>query len=103
MARKVHRPWVKIAWRYGTRQLAELPLHKIGEIAPTKERDLRNGAFEKARDKDGVYHCACCGVSDRSRVFFQVDHIVPMNKGGKSVPENLQILCRKCNGSKGDR
>ena len=88
---------------YGTRQLAELPLHKIGEIAPAKERELRNGAFEKARDKDGVYHCACCGVSDRSRVFFQVDHIVPMNKGGKSVPENLQILCRKCNGSKGDR
>ncbi|MCI8962168.1 MAG: HNH endonuclease [Eubacterium sp.] len=25
------------------------------------------------------------------------------NKGGKTVPENLQILCRQCNGMKGDK
>lgn len=28
-------------------------------------------------------------------VIFQVDHIIPVNKGSKSLPENLQILCRK--------
>ncbi len=60
-------------------------------------------AFEKAKDEDGNYHCACCGVADKSRIYFQVDHIVPMNKGGKSVVENLQILCRQCNGTKGDQ
>jgi 5-methylcytosine-specific restriction endonuclease McrA len=31
-----------------------------------------------------------------------VDHIMPMNKGGKTVPENLQILCRSCNARKSD-
>lgn len=88
--------------KYGTRQLEDLPLYEIGKVAPEREKELRDGAFERARSKDGLYCCACCGVTDSSRVFFQVDHIVPMNRGGKSVPENLQILCRKCNGSKGD-
>ncbi len=89
--------------KYGTRKLEDLPLYEIGKIAPKREKGLRDGAFEKARGKDGLYRCACCGVTNSSRVFFQVDHIVPMNKGGKSVPENLQILCRKCNKVKGDR
>ena len=30
------------------------------------------------------------------------DHIVPWSKGGKTVPENLQMLCRRCNGMKSD-
>ncbi len=89
--------------KYGTRQLEDLPLYEIGQVNPEKEKKLRDGAFEKSRGKDGLYHCACCGTVDSSRIFFQVDHIVPVNKGGKSVPENLQILCRKCNGGKGDK
>ncbi len=27
----------------------------------------------------------------------QGDHIVPWSKGGKTIPENLQMLCRRCN------
>ena len=60
-------------------------------------------AAEKAKDKNGNYRCACCGVMDKSRIYFQVDHIISMNNGGKSVADNLQILCRQCNGSKGDQ
>ncbi len=26
-----------------------------------------------------------------------IDHIVPVSKGGKTVPSNLQVLCAKCN------
>jgi 5-methylcytosine-specific restriction endonuclease McrA len=83
--------------------MEDLPLHEIGEFNPALEKELRDHAFERAKNQDGEYQCACCGMKDKSRVFFQVDHIVPMNKGGKNVPENLQILCRKCNGTKGDR
>lgn len=88
---------------YGTRALEDLPLHEIGKINPTLEKDLRDQAFEKSKDANGNYRCACCGVADRSRIYFQVDHIIPMNNGGKSVAENLQILCRQCNGTKGDQ
>ena len=89
--------------KYGTRALEDLPLYEIGKINPTLEKSLRDEAFEKAKDEDGNYHCACCGVADKSRIYFQVDHIIPMNKGGKGVVENLQILCRQCNGTKGDQ
>ncbi len=89
--------------KYGTRALEDLSLHEIGKIAPALEKSLRDMAFEKAKDADGNFHCAQCGITSRSRVCFQVDHIIPMNRGGKSVADNLQILCRHCNGSKGDR
>ena len=89
--------------QFGIRKLEDLPLFEIGKVNPSLEKALRDSAFAKARTKDGMYQCACCGAKDRSRVFFQVDHITPMNNGGKSVPDNLQILCRTCNGAKGDR
>lgn len=43
--------------------------------------------------------CACCSSTDR----LQVDHIVPVSKGGRTELANLQILCKKCNVSKGNR
>ena len=89
--------------KYGAKALEDLPLYEIGKINPTLEKNLRDQAFEKAKDENGNYRCACCGATDKSRIYFQVDHIVPMNNGGKSVVENLQILCRQCNGIKGDK
>ena len=89
--------------KFGIRALEDLPLYEIGKINPMLEKQLRDQAFENARSEQGEYQCACCGKTDRSRVYFHVDHIVPMNRGGKSTAENLQILCRQCNGLKGDR
>ena len=88
--------------KYGTRALENLPLHEIGKIDPMLEKQLRDQTFEKSKNKQRLYECARCGKTDQSRNYFQVDHIVPMNSGGKSVAENLQILCRQCNGIKGD-
>ncbi len=89
--------------RFGTRELEELPLSEIGKYKPELEKELRNQAFEKSRNEQGEYCCAICGMKNKSKVWFQVDHIIPMNSGGKSVSENLQILCRQCNGIKGDK
>lgn len=88
--------------KFGTRALEDLSLYEIGKIDPMLEKRLRDQAFENARNEQGEYQCACCGKTDRSRVYFQVDHIIPMNCGGKSIAENLQILCRQCNGIKSD-
>lgn len=88
---------------YGKRQLEDMSLYDIGRIDPEYEKKLRDQAFESAKTSDGMYVCACCGKKFPNRIMLQVDHIVPMNKGGKTVPENLQILCRTCNGEKGDK
>ena len=86
----------------GIRELWDLPLFEIGKVNPKLEKNLRDSTFAKSKDDEGKYTCACCGKKGADRILFQVDHIVPMNKGGKSIPRNLQILCRQCNGTKGD-
>lgn len=51
------------------------------------------------------YRCRYCGISGRynKSVQLEIDHIIPIAKGGKSTDDNLQTLCRKCNKEKGDR
>ena len=88
--------------RYGTKDFADMPLYEIRKIDPNYEKKLRDGAFEASMNGDGCYVCAKCGRQARYKVTFQVDHIVPLNKGGKTLPENLQILCKSCNARKSD-
>ena len=46
--------------------------------------------------------CAICGVS-LADAYPELDHIVPLAKGGLHDDENLQVLCRHCNRSKQDK
>lgn len=62
--------------------------------AMTKE--LRE--FVKKRDN---YTCQICGKYMPDEVGLHIDHIIPVSKGGKSIPQNLRVLCSKCNGKKG--
>jgi hypothetical protein len=59
---------------------------------------LRNGIKERDR-----HTCRLCGVSlaAEPHLLLEVDHIMPVSKGGLSTPENLQTLCWRCNRSKG--
>lgn len=84
------------------RNLEQFPLQKIIELYPKIGLQLKEDAFAAARNDDGSYVCAGCSEVFPTRLFLQVDHIVPMAKGGLSVPENLQVLCRTCNQRKGD-
>jgi len=42
------------------------------------------------------FKCLACG----SDTFLTIDHINPIQKGGKTVDDNLQTLCRSCNSKK---
>ena len=47
--------------------------------------------------RDG-YKCRICGHAGGE---LEVDHVIPVCRGGKNTMENLQTLCRKCNRGKG--
>ena len=51
--------------------------------------------------RDG-FRCQICGATANDGVKLHVDHIYPVSKGGKTVPENLRTLCERCNMGKGD-
>lgn len=56
----------------------------------------------KIKERDG-YTCKICNLSvaQEPNLLLEIDHIVPISKGGLTTEDNLQTLCWKCNRSKG--
>ena len=56
----------------------------------------------KARDDDT---CQICGLSTKyePNLLLEIDHIIPLSKGGMTTEDNLQTLCWKCNRAKGSK
>ena len=65
---------------------------------------MTNNLREQIKRRDG-YKCVCCGASleDEPHLLLEIDRIIPVSKGGKTLPENLQTLCWRCNRSKSDK
>lgn len=68
------------------------------------ERRLSIRAFDK-RTQRATYEtqghrCAVCG-GEFGLADMHADHIVPWSRGGHTVPDNCQMLCRDCNLKKG--
>ena len=57
----------------------------------------KTGAYER---QNGV--CLACDKHFRADEM-EADHITPWHEGGKTVPENCQMLCKPCNRSKGGK
>lgn len=59
-------------------------------------------SFIKERDD---YTCQSCGanVYDESNLLLEIDHIMPLSRGGLTTEDNLQTLCWRCNRSKGSK
>lgn len=58
--------------------------------------------FIKNRDN---FTCCTCGNSTHvePNLLLEIDHIIPVAKGGRTVEDNLQTLCWKCNRAKSDK
>ena len=58
--------------------------------------------FIKERDN---FTCCNCGnsIHIEPNLLLEIDHIIPVSKGGYTVEENLQTLCWKCNRSKSNK
>jgi hypothetical protein len=58
----------------------------------------------KARDNHTCQNTRCgISLAREPHLLLEVDHIVPISKGGLSTPANLQTLCWRCNRSKSNK
>lgn len=53
-------------------------------------------------ERDG-FKCVDCGASPATGAVLEVDHTIPISKGGSNEPSNLRTLCSDCNRGKSDR
>lgn len=53
-------------------------------------------------ERDG-FRCQICGSTAQDGVKLHIDHIIPVSKGGETIPSNLRTLCDRCNLGKSDK
>ena len=87
-------------------------LDAISETLVEKIRWAKSAAGQRAlmtaklrnwiKERDG-HACMKCGISvaEEPHLLLEIDHIIPVSKGGLSEPSNLQTLCWRCNRTKG--
>lgn len=69
------------------------------------QRQLMTPELREAIIRRDNWTCQKCGnsVFKEPNLLLEVDHIIPVSKGGKTEPNNLQTLCWKCNREKSDK
>ena len=77
---------------------------KYNKSAKAQRSLMTNSLRNSIKERDN-YTCQMCGASiaQQSLLLLEVDHIMPIAKGGLTTPDNLQTLCWKCNRSKSDK
>lgn len=67
-------------------------------------RAFTDAQKHRAYERQG-HKCPCCQEQGIETEYafedMQGDHIIPWCRGGRTVDDNLQMLCRKCNNDKG--
>lgn len=61
-----------------------------------KKEKIKRSLSKQVMERD-AYRCVSCGT----HIDLSCDHIIPESKGGATVIENLQTMCRPCNSRKG--
>ena len=57
---------------------------------------------EKIKERDNYTCCSCnLSIEDEKNLLLEIDHIIPVSKGGLTSENNLQTLCWRCNRTKG--
>ncbi len=76
---------------------------KTYERLATAERAMLSDSMRYDVLRRDGFRCVLCGMSAKDGAFLHVDHIIPVSKGGKTVPSNLRTLCEKCNLGKSNK
>ncbi len=69
----------------------------VPELTKQEEAFTRK-QWEALKSKYG-YACLCCGRKE-PEIILVADHVIPQARGGLTVVDNMQPLCRSCNARK---
>lgn len=75
----------------------------LSQYDSKNQRKLMTKALRKKIMQRDNYTCQICGKYMPDEVGLQIDHIIPISRGGKTIDSNLQVLCSKCNGKKSNK
>jgi len=69
------------------------------------QRALMTSKLRNSIKKRDNHTCRYCSVSltAEPHLLLEVDHVIPVSKGGLSTPDNLQTLCWRCNRTKANK
>lgn len=84
--------WLSVRKAYGDYLWQTYPERRKRANRAISQEEIRFMVF--SRDE---YRCRLCNSGEK----LEVDHVIPVVKGGDDDPENLQTLCRRCNRRKG--
>jgi 5-methylcytosine-specific restriction endonuclease McrA len=73
---------------------------EISKKAKNRRGKIGKKQRERIYERDG-YECVRCGQDDPEEL--TLDHIIPVSRGGTSKDDNLQTMCKWCNGLKGNK
>lgn len=67
------------------------------------QRALMTSSLREIIKRRDNYACKMCGLSTltEKNLLLEIDHVIPLARGGITSEDNLQTLCWKCNRSKG--
>lgn len=70
-----------------------------------EQRNLMTKKLREQIKKRDNFTCCTCGNStyNEPNLLLEIDHIIPVAKGGCTTEDNLQTLCWKCNRAKSDK
>lgn len=77
---------------------------KVKNSAAGQRRLMTPKLRSAIKERDG-YTCKLCGnsTSAEPNLLLEIDHIIPVSKGGLTTEDNLQTLCWKCNRHKSNK
>ena len=102
MVGKAPPKWIYHGFRGDRRPLAAFVSSEWEEWNREHQRERRQAKRQPVLERDGMI-CQLCRRAIEDVAEVHIDHIVPVSKGGTSVPENLQVTHGRCNLRKGAR
>lgn len=76
--------------------------NRTASVTFDDSRQERRRISKEVRNAVWIRDGGACVECD-SKIYLEFDHIIPVAKGGGNTVNNIQLLCRECNGKKSDR